>query len=61
MMKLILKYTREEVPLVAYSPSLTESTDLGTRLTFADLGQTIMNNFDVGKLPFGTSFLNDLK
>ena len=54
-------HTREEVPLVAYSPGLTESTDLGTRKTFADLGQTIMDNFDAGKLPFGTSFLNDLK
>ena len=54
-------HTREEVPLVAYSTGLTEIRDLGTRKTFADLGQTIMDNFDAGKLPFGTSFLNDLK
>ena len=31
--------------------------DLGTRRTFADLGQTLAENFGVGSLAHGTSFL----
>jgi phosphopentomutase len=34
--------------------------DLGTRATFADLGQTVADNFGVGPLAHGTSFLRDL-
>ncbi len=34
--------------------------DLGTRETFADLGQTIADVFDVGPLANGTSFLRQL-
>jgi len=35
-------------------------TDLGTRQTFADLGQTLADNFAVGPLAHGTSFLEDV-
>jgi phosphopentomutase len=31
--------------------------NLGTRPTFADLGQTLAENFGVGPLAHGTSFL----
>ena len=34
--------------------------DLGTRATFADLGQTIAEIFHVGPLAHGTSFLRDI-
>jgi phosphopentomutase len=34
--------------------------DLGTRATFADLGQTIADNFGVAPLAHGTSFLSQL-
>jgi len=34
--------------------------DIGTRETFADLGQTIAANFGVGPLAHGTSFLEDI-
>ena len=54
-------HTREEVPLLVYSPGLHESIDLGTRSTYADLGQTIMDNFDAGRLAFGRSFLPELR
>ena len=54
-------HTRERVPLILYSPALTKSTDLGIRSTYADLGQTIMDNFDLEQLPFGTSFLEELQ
>ncbi|MGX4645456.1 phosphopentomutase [Holzapfeliella sp. JNUCC 80] len=54
-------HTREFVPLLAYSPSLMGGQDLGTRQTFSDLGQTILDNFDVKGTEHGTSFLNQLK
>jgi phosphopentomutase len=34
--------------------------DVGTRPTFADLGQTLARNFDVGPLANGTSFLDQI-
>ena len=34
--------------------------DLGIRSTFADLGQTLAENFGVGPLANGTSFLSDI-
>ncbi|SDM58328.1 phosphopentomutase [Megasphaera paucivorans] len=54
-------HTREQVPLLVYSPALQQTADLGVRTTYADLGQTIMENFKLQKLTFGTSFLQHLK
>lgn len=51
-------HTREYVPLLLYSPRLSGSIDLGTRKTFADLGQTICDNFNVRKTTAGESFLD---
>jgi phosphopentomutase len=34
--------------------------DLGTRRTFADLGQTLAELFGIGPMPNGTSFLRDI-
>ncbi|MDE7213785.1 MAG: phosphopentomutase [Anaeroplasmataceae bacterium] len=53
-------HTREYVPIFVYGKTL-KSGDLGTRKTFADLGQTIALNFGVKKQHIGTSFLEDLK
>jgi phosphopentomutase len=33
---------------------------VGTRSTFADLGQTLAANFGVGPLAHGSSFLEDI-
>lgn len=54
-------HTREHVPLLVYSPALTTSVDLGLRSTYADLGQTIMDNFEAGRLDAGTGFLQELR
>lgn len=54
-------HTREFVPLIAYSPRFKEGAELPLRQTFADLGATIAQNFNVTAPPYGTSFLNDLK
>jgi len=41
-------------------PYVRRGIDIGTRQTFADLGQTLAENFGVGPLPHGTSFLEDI-
>jgi phosphopentomutase len=53
-------HTREFVPLLVFSPRFSEGKQLTTSETFADVGATIAENFNV-KLPkFGRSFLNQL-
>jgi len=52
-------HTREYVPLIATGPRV-RACDLGTRTTFADLGQTLAEVFGVGRLGHGTSFLSEL-
>jgi phosphopentomutase len=41
-------------------PHIRTGIDIGTRQTFADLGQTLAENFGVGLLAHGTSFLEDI-
>jgi phosphopentomutase len=66
-------HSREHVPLMVTgpakagpyvtpraSPHVRPDTNLGTRRTFADLGQTLAANFGVGPLAHGTSFLEDI-
>jgi phosphopentomutase len=53
-------HSREHVPLLVVGDGVPAGRDLGTRATFADLGQTIAENFGVGPLAHGTSFLADL-
>ncbi len=53
-------HTREFVPLLSYHHQI-QSVSLGERATFADLGQTIAEFFNVEAMTYGTSFLSDLK
>jgi phosphopentomutase len=53
-------HSREYVPLLAVGRRVRGGADLGTRGTFADLGQTLAVIFDVGRLPNGTSFLPEI-
>lgn len=53
-------HTREFVPLLVYSPSNAASGELEIRKTFADIGATIAENFQVDKPEFGKSFLADI-
>ncbi len=53
-------HTREFVPLLAYH-HLIQSTPLGERATFADLGQTLSELFNVDSMAYGTSFLAQMK
>lgn len=53
-------HSREYVPLFVSGGPVRRNTALGTRATFADLGQTIAAIFGVPPLEHGTSFLDDL-
>jgi phosphopentomutase len=53
-------HSREYVPLLVTGACIRAAVDLGTRTTFADLGQTLADVFDVGRLAHGTSFLADV-
>lgn len=54
-------HSREHVPLLATGPRVKSDVALGTRKTFADLGQTVAENFGVGPMEHGTSFLSLLR
>ena len=53
-------HSREHVPLLISGGCVRRDVGLGTRRTFADLGQTLAENFGVGPLAHGTSFLDAL-
>jgi phosphopentomutase len=53
-------HSREYVPLLVAGARVRAGVDLGTRRTFADVGQTLADVFDVGPLARGTSFLREI-
>ena len=54
-------HTRENVPLLVRGPAVPAGLELGLRETFADLGQTLADNFSLPPLEAGTSFLSTLR
>ena len=48
-------HTREFVPILCYRPDMTPIS-LGHRKTFADMGQTLAEQFKLPKMDFGHSF-----
>jgi phosphopentomutase len=53
-------HSREFVPVLITGGGVRRGVDIGTRQTFADLGQTLAENFGVGPLAHGTSFMEDI-
>jgi len=51
-------HSREHVPLLLTGKRVRHGVDVGTRETFADLGQTLASVFGVAPLEHGTSFLD---
>jgi phosphopentomutase len=49
-------HTREAVPILGFGTPLLAGVNLGARRSFADLGATLAEAFDVGPLESGTSF-----
>jgi phosphopentomutase len=54
-------HTRENVPLLVRGAGVGAGVELGHRPTFADLGATLAENFGVGALAAGESFLGLLR
>ncbi|MCR8658540.1 phosphopentomutase [Paenibacillus endoradicis] len=54
-------HTREYVPLLIYSKSFTEQSNLPLSNTFSDIGATIADNFGLTMPQFGRSLLQELK
>lgn len=53
-------HTREYVPLLVFSPRYKRGDQLPLRESFADVGATIAENFQVKAPPYGKSFLSEL-
>ncbi len=53
-------HSREYVPLIVYGKKLKPGVNLGTRKTFADVGQTIAEVFNAGRVRNGSSFLKEV-
>ena len=53
--------TREYVPVLVTGPKLAQGVDLGTRVTAADIGQTIVDALRAERLPVGDSFFEALR
>jgi phosphopentomutase len=53
-------HSREKVPLLVYGMNILPDVYLGERDTFADLGQTILDLFDVELMENGTSFKKEI-
>ncbi|GEL76095.1 phosphopentomutase [Tenuibacillus multivorans] len=54
-------HTREYVPLLVYHNDIQKGQELSLRDTFADIGATIADNFNVTSPQYGKSFLKDIK
>jgi len=54
-------HTREFVPLIVYHKNIEQGQELPIRKTFADIGATISENFDINMPDHGLSFLSDIK
>jgi phosphopentomutase len=53
-------HTREYIPVLAYTPDM-KAVSLGERETFADIGQTLAEWFDLSPLDYGNSFKNQIR
>lgn len=51
-------HSREYIPILVYGKQLKENVNLGIRKTYADISATILDIFNLEKLPNGESFKN---
>ena len=54
-------HAREHVPLLVAGAHVKAGVDLGTRATFADVGQTLAEIFGLVPMASGTSFLGEMR
>lgn len=49
-------HSREYIPLLVYGNTIKENVNIGTRETFTDIGQTVLDLLNIDKMKNGTSF-----
>ncbi len=54
-------HSREYVPFIIYGQGIKQNINMKTRKSFADIGQTICELFNLPQLPIGESFLSLIK
>ncbi|MBC7958824.1 MAG: phosphopentomutase, partial [Vallitaleaceae bacterium] len=54
-------HSREYIPFIAYGKGFKEGVNLGIGKTFADIGQTICEIFELPSLPVGESFYQKIR
>ncbi|WP_138417581.1 phosphopentomutase [Aquibacillus sediminis] len=54
-------HTREYVPLLVHHKGIEQGNRIALRDTFADIGATVADNYNIKHPDYGTSFLNDIK
>ena len=53
-------HSREHIPVLVYGKNVKPGVNIGTRETFADIGKTILDFFNVQNELVGKSFLKDI-
>jgi len=53
-------HSREYIPILIYGKQIKENINIGTRETYADIGQTILDILDMPLLKTGKSFKNQI-
>ena len=53
-------HSREHIPVIVYGKHVKPGVNIGTRETFADIGKTILDFFNVKNELVGKSFLNEI-
>ena len=54
-------HSREYTPMIAYGQKLKKGVNLGTRDSFADIGSTVLEWFDLpSEKIYGNSFLKEI-
>ena len=54
-------HSREHIPVLVYGKNVKPGVNIGTRETFADIGKTILDFFNVENELVGKSFLNEIR
>ena len=49
-------HSREYIPILLYGKNIKENSNIGTRETYADIGETILDILNMPLLKVGTSF-----
>ena len=53
-------HSREYIPILVYGKQIKKNTNIGTRETYADIGETVLDILGLEKLNTGKSFKNEI-